>query len=242
MWVDHHDHEMHALYAQDGRFVLTSKALHRACPELITPQLVRLAGQIDTVCCHTDFDGLCSAAKWIRGGVEPYPGSDEDARVIDTRIGEPSERADVVDRALRARADDDEIKATAVNFLIDGGEDTDRYQTLRNVAQELRPMEEKALELARGYEINGDVAVLNATDAQRSYDKTLLLLAGQKLAKIAVVYDNTTVTAAARFDSGVDLLRTLNLQGGMPTVVSLPVKFLPDVLSKLKWNKTDKLL
>jgi hypothetical protein len=240
MWVDHHDHEMHELFKHDSRFVLTSKALHRACPELITPQLVRRAGQVDTICCHIDFDGLCSAAKWIRGGVEPYPGSDEDARVIDTRIGEPSERAETVDRALRARGDDDDIKKTAVNFLIDGGDDADRYQALRGAAQELRPMEENALELARGYEVKGDVALLGVIDAQRTYDKTLLLLAGQKLAKIAVVYDNTTVTAAARFDSGVDLLRTLNLPGGMPTVVSLPVKFLPNVLSKLKWSKTDK--
>ena len=37
------------------------------------PTRVEAAGPIDTICCHLDFDGLCSAAKWIRGGLEPYP-------------------------------------------------------------------------------------------------------------------------------------------------------------------------
>ena len=73
---------------------------HGACPEMITPELVARAGHIDTIVCHTDFDGLASAAKWIRGGVEPYPGCDDDARAIDTRIGTPS----AVARAHRSRA------------------------------------------------------------------------------------------------------------------------------------------
>ena len=76
MWIDHHDHVMHARYAGDARFVLSTKAEHGACPEMVTPELVARAGQVDTVCCHTDFDGLCSAAKWMRAGVEPYPGAD----------------------------------------------------------------------------------------------------------------------------------------------------------------------
>ena len=89
MWVDHHDSEEHALYKDDPRFVLATKAEHGACPEMITPELVARAGRIDTIVCHTDFDGLASAAKWIRDGVEPYPGCDDDARAIDTRIGTP---------------------------------------------------------------------------------------------------------------------------------------------------------
>jgi hypothetical protein len=240
MWVDHHDHEMHALFARDNRFVLKVKAEHHACPELITPELVKKAGPVDTVCCHTDFDGLCSAAKWIRGGIEPYGGADEDARVIDTRIGEPSERASMIDRALRARPDDENVKSTAVHFLIGGCEDARKCRALRDFAEELRPKEENSLELARGYEVENGVAVLRVVEPQRSYDKTLLLLAGQKLAQIAVVYDDTTITAAARFNSGIDLLRILNLPGGMPTVVSLPVKFLPDILAKLQSSERDK--
>ena len=62
MWVDHHDSEEHALYKGDPRFVLATKAEHGACPEMITPELVARAGRIDTIVCHTDFDGLASAA------------------------------------------------------------------------------------------------------------------------------------------------------------------------------------
>ena len=36
-WVDHHDHERHADYAGDPRFVLATKAEHGACPEMVTP-------------------------------------------------------------------------------------------------------------------------------------------------------------------------------------------------------------
>ncbi|HEY1536605.1 MAG TPA: hypothetical protein VGF76_21435, partial [Polyangiaceae bacterium] len=65
-WVDHHDHEEHENYAKDPRFVLSTKAEHGACPEMITEELVARVGVIDTIVCHTDFDGLASAAKWMR--------------------------------------------------------------------------------------------------------------------------------------------------------------------------------
>ena len=57
------------------------------------------AGPIDTVVCHVDFDGLASAAKWIRGGTEPYPGADDDARAVDTRLGDPGPTGKLVDFA-----------------------------------------------------------------------------------------------------------------------------------------------
>src|SRR5690606_13785241 len=57
-WIDHHDHERHGDYADDPRFVLRTKAQHGACPEMITPELVQRIGPVDTVLCHTDFDGL----------------------------------------------------------------------------------------------------------------------------------------------------------------------------------------
>ena len=71
-WVDHHDHERHADYVGDPRFVLTTKAEHGACPELVTPEVVRAAGPVGTVAMHLDLDGLYSGAKWVLGGVEPY--------------------------------------------------------------------------------------------------------------------------------------------------------------------------
>lgn len=237
IWIDHHQHEKHALYASDPRFVFGDRAEHRACAEMVTPERVMQAGPVETICCHIDFDGLCSAAKWLRGGNEPYPGADQDARAIDTRIGEPSERANVIDRALRARPRSDALDNLVVAFLAEGAPNNARYRELREVAEELAPLEQIARELAAHYEVRDGVAVVNASIATAPYDKTALSMAGQELAPVAVVFDRTTVTAAARFDSGIDLIKILGLAGGMPTVVSLPVQFLDNVLSQLHFRR-----
>lgn len=232
MWVDHHDHVLHASFADDPRFVLATKAQHGACPEMITPELVARAGEVDTVVCHTDFDGLCAAAKWIRGGVEPYPGADADAHAVDTRLGTPSELGQVLDRALRAKPRDEGLFGLVVRYLAKG--DATLLPAIREAAELLRPHEDEARRLAKAYEVERDVAVVDARNAQGHYDKTFLLLLGQERARISVVHDQTTVTAAARFDSGVNLLQLLGLEGGMPTRVSLPREKLAEVLSALR--------
>jgi len=71
-WVDHHDHDRHVDYAGDPRFVLSTKAEHGACPEMVTPELVRATGPVDTIAVHLDLDGLYSGAKWVLSGEEPY--------------------------------------------------------------------------------------------------------------------------------------------------------------------------
>ena len=233
MWIDHHDHQKHALYAEDTRFVLCTKAQHGACPEMVTPALVERAGVVDTICCHTDFDGLCAAAKWVRGGAEPYPGADADARAIDTRLGTPSELAQTIDRALRGKPTDEGLRGLIVRFLAEGAEDKGLFAPIEAAAQIFKSHEEEARRLAHTYEIYGDVAVVDASVARTHYDKTLLLLLGQERATISVVHDKTTVTAAARFDSGVDLLKLLGLEGGMPTRVSVSVGKLKFVLERL---------
>src|ERR1700733_10945601 len=119
-WVDHHDHERHAQFANDPRFVLATKAEHGACPEMVTPALVRQIGPIDTIMTHVDLDGLYAAAKWILEGREPYRGADDDARAVDTRVGTPSPAAQRIDRALRARFRDDQLKRAVVQFLVGG--------------------------------------------------------------------------------------------------------------------------
>jgi hypothetical protein len=235
-WIDHHDHQMHSAYANDPRFVLRTKAEHGACPEMVTPERVARAGVVDTLCCHTDFDGLCSAAKWILGGHEPYPGADDDARAIDTRMGRPSERANVLDRALRARPRDDALRGLIVKFLADRCTDVALYRSIETVSEALKPREDAARELSRHYAIKNDVAFVQVPARNAAYDKTVLLMLGQERAKLSVVLDEQALTVAARFDSGVDLLQLLGLDGGMPTVVSVAPSQLEEVLKKLGYD------
>ncbi len=233
MWVDHHDHAKHALFEGDPRFVLCTKAEHGACPEMITPELVERAGAVDTICCHTDFDGLCAAAKWIRGGEEPYPGADADARAIDTRLGTPGALAQTIDHALRGRPTDEGLRGIIVRFLAEGTRDRGLFGVVEEAAAVFRNHEDEARRLASQYVLHGDVAVVDASEARAHYDKTLLLMIGQERATISVVVDKTTVTAAARFDSGVDLLKKFGLEGGMPTRVSVAAGRLDFVLERL---------
>lgn len=221
-WVDHHDSGHHARYANDARFVLSTKAEHGACPEMITPEIVARAGRIDTLVCHGDFDGLVSAAKWMCGGIEPYPGSDDDARAIDTRIGTPGPIAQRIDRALRARPRDHALFGLIVRHLATGLSDASLWQPIDAAGAELLPLEAEARRLARDYErLEPSIVIVDATNRKGPYDKTLLLLLGQERAKIAVVIDADNVTFAAAFDSGLNFLESFGISGGMPTVVSL---------------------
>jgi hypothetical protein len=212
IWIDHHDHVMHAAYAHDARFVLRTKAEHGACPEMVTAERVQFAGIVDTICCHTDFDGLCSAAKWIRGAEEPYPGADVDAHAIDTRLGKPSERANTMDRALRARPRDDALRGLIVRFLAEGCADLELYRSIEKAADGLRVREDEARRIARNYEVRNGIALVEVPAVHAPFDKTLLLLLGQERARISVVADANALTVAAGFDSGIDLLAQLGLE------------------------------
>src|SRR4051812_47355050 len=150
-WVDHHDHALHAQYKQDPRFVLATKAEHGACPEMVTPELCARVGRVDTIVCHTDFDGLCSAAKWLREGHEPYPGADDDARAIDTRLGEPGPFARRFDRAIRARPRDIALLGIIVRHLASGISDDTLWQPIDEAGREHEAVEKHTNELARGY-------------------------------------------------------------------------------------------
>jgi len=221
-WIDHHDSSYHARYAQDPRFVLCTKAEHGACPEMIPPEVAARAGRVDTLVCHVDFDGLVSAAKWIRGGVEPYPGSDDDARAIDTRIGTPGPIAQRIDRALRARPRDHALFGLVVRHLATGLSDASLWESIDKAGAELLPLETESRRLSRDYErLEPSIMIVDATNRKGPYDKTLLLLLGQERAKIAVVIDTENATFAAAFDSGLNFLERFGISGGMPTVVSI---------------------
>jgi hypothetical protein len=232
-WVDHHDHDNHRDFADDPRFVLSTKAEHGACPEMVTPEVVRAAGPVGTIVCHLDVDGLYAAAKWLRGGTEPYPGADDDARVIDTRIGTPGPIADRIDRALRAHFRDEALKHRIVHYLVGGARDPGHEQVINEAAADFDRMAAETTRLAALYERCGTAVYIDAQrHARKPFDKTELLLLGQKLAAVAIVRHAGYVTLAAGFDSGVDFLQLFALSGGMPTRVSLPDKRLTEVLEK----------
>ncbi len=240
IWVDHHDHGEHKNYAADPRFVLSTKAEHGACPEMIDPQLVERVGPLDTLVCHTDFDGLASAAKWIRGGIEPYVGCDDDARAIDTRMGTPSPRANRIDRALRGRPNDFGLLGMVVRHLSAGLEDAALWEPIDRAAEELVPVERETRRAAAAYRrLSPGVAFADISSGFGRVDKTLLLLLGQEREKVAVVVDRDNVSVAASFDSGLNFLTLFGLEGGMPTRVSLPRKRLSDVLARLDVDSTE---
>jgi len=240
-WIDHHDHVLHAKYSKDPRFVLATKAEHGACPEMVTPELVARVGHVDTIVCHTDFDGLCSAAKWMCDGREPYAGADDDARAIDTRIGKPSAIADRIDRAIRARPRDAALLGLIVRHLASGLRDPSLWAAIDEAGSKLVALEAEARRVAERYrrlELSGvagpkTAAFVEASEWHGRYDKTLLLLLGQERADVAAVVDRDTITFAAPFDSGVNFLKLLGLSGGMPTLVSIPKTGLVDALRRL---------
>jgi hypothetical protein len=234
VWVDHHDHEEHANFKADPRFVLATKAEHGACPEMIDPALVRRIGVVDTIVCHTDFDGLASAAKWMREGVEPYSGCDDDARAIDTRLGTPSRVAERIDRALRGRPNDPGLFGLVVRHLVGGLGDDSLWETIDRAAAELVPVERETQRAAEQYRrLPPGVAYVDVTEGFGRVDKTLLLLLGQERERVSVVVDRDNVSIAARFDSGLNFVELLGLGGGMPTRVAVPRSRLDEVLAAL---------
>lgn len=250
-WVDHHDHDKHVDYANDPRFVLSTKAEHGACPEMVTKEVVARAGTVDTIVCHTDFDGLASAAKWLREGEEPYPGCDNDARAIDTRIGTPGPIGVRIDRAIRARTRDQALFGLIVRHLSTGLADKGLWEPIDRAALELAAQEVETREIATRYRVVSvtpnpslggtpkNLAFVDATASRGRYDKTALLLDGQKRASIAVVVDKDTLTLAAPFDSGMSFLRLLGLSGGMPTLVSVQRTRLAEALELLGVSSAD---
>jgi hypothetical protein len=232
-WVDHHDHEKHADFANDARFVLSTKAEHGACPEMVTPELVRQTGPIDSIMTHVDLDGLYAAAKWIMDGEEPYRGADEDARAVDTRVGTPGPIAMRIDKALRAKFRDDQLKRAVVQFLVGGMKSGPHDDVIKEAAAEFDRRDARTQELAKRFTIRGRVAIVDTQGSAGQFDKTDLLLAGQAKAPVSIVRDSGMLTIAAAFDSGWDFVALFELGGGMPTRVTIPEQKLDAVIAKI---------
>ncbi|MEM6290836.1 MAG: hypothetical protein AAGA54_06205 [Myxococcota bacterium] len=233
-WVDHHDHPLHERFAADERFELCTKAEHGACPEMITPEMVAQTGPVDTVLSHFDLDGLYAAAKWVLGGKQPYAGADDDARAVDTRIGEPSPEAARIDHALRAHWLDDTLKRRVVLYLVGGLKKGVERTSIDEAAADFRRMADASKRLAEQYAVADGIAFVELGSDAPKCDKTELLLLGQQVATVSVVVEAGNATIAAPFESGLNFVELLDLGGGMPTRVNIPKKRLSDALTTIK--------
>ncbi len=231
-WVDHHDHDAHKDFEDDERFILATKAQHGACPEMITPEMVKSAGAVDTVVAHVDLDGIYAAAKWINGGVELYDGADHDAWAVDTRKAVPSPRGLLVDHALRGSFRDTQLKRNIVWWLVNGTKSDGYKRSIVEAAEAFQPRYDQAVYIAESYQLDRNIAFVDAR-GMSEYDKTELLLLGQQKAPVSVVQGDGMISIAAAFDSGWNFVEILGLDGGMPTRVSLPESRLQEVLAKI---------
>ena len=88
-------------------------------------------------------------------------------------------------------------------------------------ARELALQREREAEaISQGYRtLSERVVFVDATYADRPYDRTHLLLLGQERAPISIMRVKDSITFAAAFDSGVNFVQLFNLNGGMPRVI-----------------------
>lgn len=223
IWIDHHEHPLGwSRFRDDPRFVLVPNRVAHACPELVTPEVVRRAGPVDVVVAHADLDGLLSAVKFLRGGTPPWPEADEDARAADSpgRGHAYSPRAKLLSDALDHAAAElrtaqrEALRQQIVQALVGDGIPPDLLKRLEELAraqqEALAPVEElaaQAREEARG------VLVARVPKALPRGVKKALLSRLEERAPIGVVVEGRAITAAT-FQEGIDLARCDELGAG----------------------------
>lgn len=223
IWIDHHEHPVGwARFRDDPRFVLVPNQIAHACPELVTPETVRRAGQVDVVVAHADLDGLLSAVKFLRGGVPPWPEADEDARAADSpgRGHALSPRAAVLSAALdhaaaELRTAQREALRQQIVQALAGGEFPPalqkRVEELARAHQEaLAPVD--ALAAQAREEARGVLVVRIPKPLARPVKKALLSQLEER-APIGVVIEGRAVTAAT-FRNELDLALCDDLAAG----------------------------
>ena len=125
-----------------------------------------------------------------------------------------------------------------MRWLVDGMKNEAIGREVEDAAADFDRMAAEAVRVAKLYEPRGRAVFVDAQHhARRPYDKTLLLLEGQKRAPVAIVRDGGMITVAAAYDSGLDFVKLLGLGGGMPTRVSIKESRLDEVLEKLNSQK-----
>jgi hypothetical protein len=214
IWIDHHEHPLGwARFRDDPRFVLVPNRIAHACPELVTPEVVRKAGRVDVIVAHADLDGLLSAVKFLRGGSPPWPEADEDARAADSpgrghaisaRAARLSDALDHAAAELRT-AQRESLRQEIVRALASGETPPALQRRIDDLAREhreaLAPVD--ALAASAREEARG-VLVARVPKALARPVKKALLSRLEERAPVGVVIEGRAVTAAT-FRDGLDL-------------------------------------
>ena len=223
LWIDHHDHERNADWVNDPRFVLVSREQHPACPELVTPERVLEAGPIDTIVCHHDFDGIASAARFLLGGADPYPGCEVDARAIDSRVGTASARAERFAGALAVRHDD-ALRRLVLSALVRGRESEEQAKQIDRAYESYRQRSQRARDLVIQSETIGSILLIDHRGEKQKVDRTVALLEGQKRAPIALFLGGDgRMTLACDATLDLDLCALFDTGGGMKNRITIPI-------------------
>ncbi len=231
LWIDHHSHERHVDFSDDRRFVLEQRITHPACPEMVTPERVAGAGAIDTVVCHSDFDGIASAAKFLLGGREPYPGCDADARAIDSRVGESSPRGERFAAALAIRHDEGMLRMV-LQSLLKSEESPVIERAIDEAAEKYRLRVERTREAVGQGERVGAAWVVDERRSKRKLDRTQALIQSQERAVYGLFLgQDGRLSLATDMMTPIDLTEIFLTRGGMQNRITLPLQRLAEVLA-----------
>jgi hypothetical protein len=223
-WVDHHKNVRWPEYSADPRYRLAEAD---SCPRLIN--LGEFAN-VELLLAHGDMDGILSAAKALG---YTYPELEADADAADTRRGVLSRFAQMCNDALRADMADDETRYQIVAVIAGLLPES----VLRQKAERYAEVQARTMGLAKGYEVRGAVAYVDATGAEGPYDLTALLLSGEKMARVAAAKTVNPKTGRAgitmaTLDKGLNLVEIFGLQGGAPSRVNLPAERLGEIFER----------
>jgi hypothetical protein len=225
LWIDHHEHPVGwSRVRGDPRFLLVPNREAHACPELVTPEVVRRAGKVDVLIAHADLDGLLSAVKFLRGGSPPWPEADEDARAVDSPGRGHSltsfarllvEALDQAAATLRSKQRES-LRQDLTAALVRAPEPLPadlrrRLEALQHAHAELLSPVAELADSARE-EANGVLVVRAAKDLARPVKKALLSRLEERAA-VGVVVEGRAVTVAT-FRNDLDLARVDALSAG----------------------------
>ena len=222
-WIDHHK----------GWQKILAKLPDKLTEKFVIDEQAKAAAQIVFEVINGDFN--CPEMRWTV----------KEAIVGDTREGELSQRGRLIDEAIKSNLRDDAIKEAALWWLTQGAPqdpENKEYRKLLEAQQKYREIKETTEQLINQYEIRHGIAVVDVTQENRDYDRTQLLIAGQKMAPtgISVVIgknpEGEEIVTIATNREDINLVALFGLPSGAPFRISLPTAEWPleRVLEKLK--------